>query len=88
MYRLSSYLKALIQDHLAQHLRETRLSKDQCIEPDPNHENQFLLTASVFETWQLTWWILGQGAAIEVLAPQSLRVQIADSLKEAAARYA
>ena len=73
-------LKARVSDYLARILKETPLSADQ--ELDGNQ-----LKATVQDTWQLMWWILGQGDAIEVLEPVRLREQVSDGLKRAMAAY-
>lgn len=73
-------LKARIDEHLARILAETPLSDDQRIKDD-------ILTATVLDTWQLQWWILSQGNAIEILAPKLLRSRIKDSLTATLARY-
>ncbi|MBS0501450.1 MAG: hypothetical protein H6927_02290 [Burkholderiaceae bacterium] len=39
------------------------------------------------DTWQLGWWILSQGAGIEVLGPGHLREKIAREIDAAHARY-
>jgi len=41
----------------------------------------------VRDTWQLSWWILGQRAGIEVLGPRHLRERIAQNIGEAHALY-
>lgn len=77
-------LVAIIDDVLAKYLTETPLSPNQKIKPvDGCHE----LTASVVDSWQLHWWVLSQGPAIEVMAPKSLRERIKDSLLTASAAY-
>lgn len=73
-------LRARVSDYLARILAETPLSDAQVLD---GH----LLTATVHDTWQLTWWILSQGASIEVLAPPNLRTRIAESLAQAAGLY-
>lgn len=73
-------LKARVSDELRRILAETPLSEDQVLK---GHT----LSASVLETWQLTWWILSQGAGIEVLEPKALREQIAGKIAEAHACY-
>lgn len=73
-------LHARVNDYLARILAETPLSDTQAID---GH----LLTATVQDTWQLTWWILSQGAGIEVLAPPHLRKRITASLTQAAMLY-
>jgi len=46
-----------------------------------------LLQRIVRDTWQLGWWILSQGAGIEVLGPGHLREKIAQEIDAAHARY-
>ena len=58
----------------ANHLFETPLSNDQTIETDVDGWSR--LTASVNDTWQLHWWLLGQGAEVEVCSPSHLRQAI------------
>jgi SpoVK/Ycf46/Vps4 family AAA+-type ATPase len=79
-------LQASITNSLAKRLGETPLSEDQILSEQENGAG-YLLSASVFDTWQLGWWILAQGDQIEILAPTALRQEIADRLKRAAARY-
>ncbi|MBY0577911.1 MAG: WYL domain-containing protein [Burkholderiales bacterium] len=78
-------LEILCEDSQAAYLAETPLSPDQKIEPD--EEGWVRLSATVNDTWQLRWWLLSQGASIEVLAPESLRAGIAKSLEEALSNY-
>ena len=74
-------LRLQINDYLARVLSETPLSQEQQIAGK-------VLTATVRDTWQLRWWILSQGAGVEVLGPEELRRGIARELQQAAARYA
>ena len=41
------------------------------------------IKAIIPNTWQLRWWVLGEGERIEVLEPESLRKEIIRTLKEA-----
>lgn len=68
------------------HLQETPLSEDQIIEHLPDGRLQ--ITATVLETQQLLWWLLGFGDGVEVLAPQGLREQIIEKVQRLADRYA
>ena len=77
-------LQARLNDSLARLLRETPLSSDMTLEKLPEG---YRLRATISETWQLQWWILSQGEALIVEAPQSLRKQIAEKLKRASAQY-
>ncbi|MNL83050.1 hypothetical protein D3C87_2105970 [compost metagenome] len=47
----------------------------------------YRLRATISDTWQLQWWILSQGDALIIEAPQSLRQQIAEKLKQASTQY-
>ena len=75
---------ARIDERLAKHLTETPLSTNQKIKAI---DDGFELTASVVDSWQLHWWVLSQGGAIEVLSPPALRERIVSSLKAALNRY-
>lgn len=67
-------LKASIDEDLATHLMETPLSEDMRI---VERDEDYLLTATVADSWQLRWWLLSWGASVEVLGPKSLRREIA-----------
>lgn len=77
-------LKAALGNTLAIYLQETPLCEDQKI---AHHRGRWELTANVRDTWQLRFWILSQGAEIEVLSPMSLREDIKGALKGACAAY-
>ncbi len=77
-------LVALIDESLAKHLTETPLSANQKMKP---LDGGFEISASVVDSWQLHWWILSQGGAIEVLSPPALRERIVSSLQAALKRY-
>ena len=65
-----------------EHLRETPLSFDQQMEP-ADQSDWVRLQATVPDTAQLRWWLLGFGDQVEVLEPSSLRdefVTMAQSL--------
>jgi predicted DNA-binding transcriptional regulator YafY len=64
-------LEAIFERHAAAHLYETALSGDQKIE-DVDAE-RVSVTATVHDTAQLEWWLLGFGAGVEVLGPEGLR---------------
>jgi len=78
--------KARISDHLAEMLEETPLIETQKI-TDKNETGYRQVTAIIPDTWQLKWWVLGEGQRIEVLAPASFREEIATTLKEAGNYY-
>lgn len=72
--------EARIDENLKRILSETPLAEDQCIQGN-------LLSATVRNTWQLEWWILGQGKSIEVITPKSLRQAIHAALADALSNY-
>lgn len=70
---------------LAGILAETPLSADQNIEPD--EDGWMRITATVNDTWQLRWWLLGLGPGVEILSPTRLRKEIVKSLKDTLCHY-
>ena len=66
------------------HLYETPLSLDQTIVKEGD---VLMVTATVADTPQLIWWLLGFGDGVEVLAPIALRSEIAETLSKAAKKY-
>lgn len=73
-------LQLQINDYLARVLSETPLAPNQ-------HIDGHVLVATVRDTWQLRWWLLSQGDGVEVLGPQELRQEMAQTLRRASARY-
>lgn len=72
-------LEAELAPELAGMLQETPLSEDQAL--SQIKRGQWLLTATVRDSWQLIWWILSQGDAIQVQAPLDLRERIKHQLE-------
>lgn len=64
-------LEILIDRYAGAHLLETPLSNDQRVTVP--RDGRFLIEATVANTAQLRWWLLGFGDNIEVLAPKELR---------------
>ena len=64
-------LKALFDKGAAWHLTERQLSDDQKLKKIT--DESFQLTATVRDTLELRWWLLGFGDGVEVLAPKALR---------------
>lgn len=77
-------LKLRVDEGLASLLEESRFNHSQRLK---TVRGCYYITVKIAETWQLRWWILSQGSALEVLAPKALRREIADTLREAAALY-
>jgi predicted DNA-binding transcriptional regulator YafY len=78
-------LAACVSVELASLLAETPLADDQQLVPEAEG---FLLTATIPDSWALRWWLLGEGANIEVRQPTTLRQEIADRLASALQLYA
>lgn len=78
-------LVAVFSAEAGAHLQETPLSEDQIIEHLPDGRLQ--VTATVLETQQLLWWLLGFGDAVEVIAPPELRGRIVSKIQRLSDRY-
>ncbi len=78
-------LKALFEQDATIHLEETPLSNDQQLTPKP--DNMVLVEATVADTGQLRWWLLGFGGRIEVLEPLMLREEMKIHALRIAGRY-
>jgi predicted DNA-binding transcriptional regulator YafY len=68
------------------HLYETPLAADQTIQVQADGSLQ--VVATVQQSAQLIWWLLGFGDAVEVLAPPQLRDTMRTQANGMAARYA
>lgn len=77
-------LEAHISEDLAHILRETPIAEDMVL---VQQGEQWRLSATLADSWQLRWWVLSQGTAIKVLAPQLLREAIVEELTQALAAY-
>jgi len=78
-------LTARINQTLASILEETPLSTNQQITMEA--ADRFLFNASVVDSWQLRWWILSQGANIEIISPPEIREKTRETLNRALALY-
>ncbi len=78
-------LEVLFTSDAVLHLMETPLSRDQ--EHVIQADGRVLLVASVMETPQLLWWLLGFGDSVEVVAPIALRNRLAAIAKGMFLRY-
>ncbi len=78
-------LEALFTRDAAEHLHETPLSADQVLRPQ--NKDSTKLIATVANTPQLMWWLLGFGDAVEVLAPVKLRSALAETALAMSRRY-
>lgn len=75
----------LFRDGAGNHLRETPLSTDQKLKSISDQELQ--VAATVTDTPQLRWWLLGFGARVEVLRPAGLRREMVAETAGLAAMY-
>lgn len=73
-------LVATFEADTARHIEECPLSTDQTITPD--EDGYVTITATVADTLQLRWWLLGFGSCVTVHAPQHLREAIIDEVQE------
>ena len=73
-------MDALFDAEAAAHLRETRLSARQTLRYCP--DGRVRVTATVRDTLQLRWWLLGFGEQVEVIGPENLREEFAETARE------
>lgn len=87
-YRLSAdplRLRLRMRTETAAHLQETPLSEDQSREELT--EGWVRIEASVADTRQLRWWLLGLGPQVVVEAPDTLAREIAEDLRQGLEAY-
>ncbi len=78
-------LRALFAREAAFHLTESRLSPDH--RTTEWKDGRVLLEATVPDTADLRWWLLGFGSAVEVLGPASLREEFQSQARKLNAMY-
>jgi predicted DNA-binding transcriptional regulator YafY len=78
-------LKAVFEQDAAIHLEETPLSEDQQL--TSQEDGNVFVEATVADTRQLRWWLLGFGGRIEVLEPNELRNELKDHAAKMMSRY-
>ena len=78
-------LEVAFSEDAAKHLYEAPLNKDQCILPYGT--GRVRVTATVADTPQLLWWLLGFGDQVEVLKPKVLRAQMVKIVHMMVKRY-
>ena len=74
-------LEARFRGPRSKRFEETPLTEDQ-IGPIPESDGWFRIKATVNNTEQLRWWLLGYGKDVEVLNPPELREEIANIAAE------
>ena len=67
-----------------QHLRETPLSGDQVIQ---DKDGFSIVRASVLDSLQLRWWLMGFGEYVEVLKPKKLRDEFKNTAQKLSSIY-
>lgn len=77
-------LEARVSIGLARLLAETPLAASQQLR---EAGEEYDLLVHLKDSWALRWWILGQGAQIEVIRPDYLRMEIATELQQAYKMY-
>jgi predicted DNA-binding transcriptional regulator YafY len=78
-------LEVEFDSHVVQHLVESPLADDQTVQS--LNEDWSRLTASVPDTQQLRWWLLGFGPRVKVIAPAALREWVTSEHRSAAGLY-
>lgn len=78
-------LKAIFDREAASHLYETPLSEDQVIEDVD--AGRVVVTATVQDTQQLMWWLLGFGEEVVVVDPKNLSSRLESTLRFAHEKY-
>lgn len=79
------HLELRCWEEVAAFLAETPLTANQTL--TPQEDGWVRLTATVNDTRQLRWWLLGQGAGVEVCGPEALRSEVLDALQQTLANY-
>ena len=90
-YRVSPepvHLVLRMQQQVALHLKETPLSAEQHMEPADESDEWVVVHATVPDTLQLRWWLLGLGDQVVVERPAGLRSEITATLQNSLSRYA
>ena len=80
-------LRLRFYDGAGEHLRETPLSSDQQVQSLPGQPETLDVSATVANTLQLKWWLLGFGERVEALAPESLRRNLSETSAKMHNRY-
>ncbi len=78
-------LRVRFDPSIGRHLYETPLSPDQTI--TKTDDQRLEIRATVKDTQQLRWWLLGFGSGVEVVEPADLREEFREIAQKMAARY-
>ena len=78
-------LEAIFQHGKGDHLHETQISTDQVLVN--MKEGRLRLKATVADTQQLVWWLLGLGDGVEVVKPLALRKRMKEEIEKMSVIY-
>lgn len=78
-------LELLIDDQIVIHLNESKLTVDQKLIPLDNSKHLF--QATVRDTGQLRWWLLGFAEQVEILKPEALRKEFMQKTAKMSEKY-
>lgn len=78
-------IELLFEPDYGEHLLETPLSKDQQVEELEG--GRLKVTATVADTPQLRWWLMGFGAGVEVISPLNIRAELSAEYQKACSNY-
>ena len=78
-------LSAMFDSGAGMHLTESRLGADH--RTTEQEDGRVLVQATVPDTADLRWWLLGFGGAVEILEPESLRHEMRDEARRLRAIY-
>ena len=86
-FRLGELIKLemLIHEEVVIHLQESKLSKEQRI--SWISDQHYYFQATVQDTGQLRWWLLGFADHIEILKPEALRQEFKEKTARMAQKY-
>ncbi|MFL9913969.1 WYL domain-containing protein [Paraburkholderia fungorum] len=68
-------LELAFEGNAGNHLEESPMAKDQEVETLP--DGRLKVSGTVIPSLKLRWWLRSIGAAVEILAPKSLREEFA-----------
>jgi predicted DNA-binding transcriptional regulator YafY len=79
------WLELAFEGNAGNHLKESPMAKDQEVEAMP--DGRLKVSGTVIPSLKLRWWLRSIGAAVEILAPKSLREEFAADYLKLADRY-
>ncbi|MDR7316166.1 YafY family protein [Brevibacillus nitrificans] len=79
-----TYVRLLAQSDIAEQIKESHYF---FLEGWEDHPDGLLITLRVRQTEEVTHWVLGWGARIEVLEPESFRNEIREEIEKMQKRY-